>query len=168
MLNSANSTTRQRKGAPQPTAHAGDPVLSGHGFSRAVQTRPQEPSPFARLSDSRRLGRSSARYSHSALPLKRRAGIMSTTIAKLAFPLTLAKSITSKFLIDNFCTLLRSPVSKSTSVGISGALHSPLACPERSRRITCRLLAPSEVEGSLATSADCEANSPRPTQRRAK
>ena len=132
MLNWSNST-RQRKGAPQPSAHAGDPVSSGHGFSRAIQTRPQEPSPFvypdvgrARLSNSRRLRRASANDSHSALPSKRRTGIMSTSIAKLDFPSTPARSITSNFLIDNICTVLRSPTSKSTSLGSSSHLHSSL------------------------------------------
>ena len=138
MLNSANSTPRQRKSAPQPTAHAGDPVSSGHGFSRAVQTRPQEPSPFvhpdagrARLSNSRSLRRASANYSHSALSFERRTGIMSTSSAKLDFPPTPAKSTTSNFLIDNFCTLLRCPASKSTSLGNSSALH-----PERTRTVS--------------------------------
>ena len=63
--------------------------------------------------------------------------IMSTRSAKLDFPLTIAKSTTSNFLIDNFCTFLRSPASKSTSLGGSSALDPSLACPERSRRITC-------------------------------
>ena len=165
MLNSANPTPRQRKRAPQPTAHAGDPVSSGHGFSRAVQRRPQEPSPFvhpdagrARLSNSRRLRRASANYSHSTLSIERRTGIMSTSLAKLDFSASLAKSITSNFLIDNFCTLLRSPVSKSTSVGSSGTLHSPLACcaaaASSRRRVTRHSLVLTK-EGSLPSNRQC-------------
>ena len=74
--------------------------------------------------------------------------IMSTNSAKLDFSLSPAQSTTSNFLIDNFCTLLRSPASKRTSVGNSGAHHSPLACPEWSRRITCDVPALTK-EGSL-------------------
>ena len=46
---------------------------------------------------------------------------------KLDFPLTPSQHTTSQFLIDNFCTLLRSPASKGTSVGSPRALHPPLA-----------------------------------------
>ena len=131
MLNSANSMPRHRNGAPQPIAHAGDPISSGHGFSRAVQTRPQEPSPFvypdagrARLSNSRRLRRASANYSHSALSFERRTGIMSTNSAKLDFPPNPTKSTTSKFLIDNFCTVSAFRFSPASSFELPASRNS--------------------------------------------
>ena len=101
---------------------------SGHGFNRAVQPSLPERLSFARLTR--------AKYSISCSEFLSRSGIMSTWNAKLDFYLSPAKSTTSKFLIDNFCTLSRSHPSESTIVKSPCAFHSPLACPEWSGRVT--------------------------------
>ena len=112
-MNCPNSTTTQQPvvegftlppDAPQPIERVGDRASSGHGFSHAVQTRPQKASPFARLFDSPRLRRASARYSPCLFPPSGSKGIMSTSDAKLDFHVSQLKSITSIFLIDNSCT----------------------------------------------------------------
>lgn len=116
MLNSPN---------PAKLQHRGDPALSGHGSSRAVQTCSQEFSPLARLFNSRRLRRASAKYSHSIFPLPRELGIMSTLIVKLDFHVSYLKSSTSKFLIDNFCAHLRlAPLKSTTDVTGNSSLLS--------------------------------------------
>ena len=89
MLNLSN--TAPRSGRPSDPATV---ASSGHGFSRAVQTRPGEPYPFALLSKSRCPRHASAKY--SALRVN------GNQTPKLVQGLTYTKHSTSHFLIDNF------------------------------------------------------------------
>ena len=85
------SNTAPRSGRP---SHPATLASSGHGFSRAVQTRPGEPFPFARLSNSRCPRHASAK--HSSLIVN------GNQTPKLEQSLTCTKHSTSQFLIDNF------------------------------------------------------------------
>ena len=137
LLRDGTTSTRLRRAAlPLPRSHKActHPVSSVPSVVRAFHSRTTwlARSPASRDEREAWLLRQGSAFG----PWADAHGIMSTSSAKLDFPPNPTKSTTSKFLIDNFCMLLRSPASKSTSVGSCGALHSPLACPERSRRLS--------------------------------
>ena len=133
MMNCLNSTTRRQSevepftlppDAPQPIERVGDRASSGDGFSHAVRTRPQKASPFARLFDSRRLRRASAKYLPLLSAPKPSANIMSTSPAKLDSRVSHPQSITSHFLIDNFQQVSSRVAGSSSSASFASLASS--------------------------------------------